>query len=349
VNNVYICGNFGENYNLIGGQIVRTNTIFKYLKKKEYLNIDYTDISYIKKRNIMLLFEIIKKYRKSDCVILIPGSNSIKILLPLFILLKKIYGKKIYQVAIGGWLTEWILKKKISKEKLMLIDKIFVQTQGLKDSLNEIGITNTSILYNFRLEEYNKRFDMQETSNIINKEIKLIFCSRVVKEKGIEIAIEAVKKVIDKGYDIAFHFYGNVKDHYLKKLYTIISDYENNIEYMGVIEPEKVVSVMRNYDVMIFPTFHSGEGFPGTILEAYMAGIPVIASDWKYNSEFVNENSTGLLCNVNDSVDLKNKIIQLANNQKVLAKYKEKSQQEANKYSPDVVMDEFNKILEESS
>lgn len=40
---------------------------------------------------------------------------------------------------------------------------------------------------------------------------------------------------------------------------------------------------------MLFPTYWSGEGFPGVIIDAYIAGVPVIASDWNFNKEVVSD------------------------------------------------------------
>ncbi len=34
-------------------------------------------------------------------------------------------------------------------------------------------------------------------------------------------------------------------------------------------------------------------GFAGTLIDAMAAGVPVIASNWKYNPEIVIENVTG--------------------------------------------------------
>ena len=53
---------------------------------------------------------------------------------------------------------------------------------------------------------------------------------------------------------------------------------------------DKSVDVLKDYFALLFPTYYEGEGFAGTLIDAYSAGVPVIASDWKYNSELVNEN-----------------------------------------------------------
>lgn len=53
--------------------------------------------------------------------------------------------------------------------------------------------------------------------------------------------------------------------------------------------------VLKNYDALLFPTYYEGEGFAGTIIDAFAAGLPVIASDWKYNSEIIKQGITGVI------------------------------------------------------
>ena len=53
--------------------------------------------------------------------------------------------------------------------------------------------------------------------------------------------------------------------------------------------------ILANYDVMLFPTFWSGEGFPGIVIDALISGLPIIATDWNINKEVVIDKKTGML------------------------------------------------------
>jgi len=59
---------------------------------------------------------------------------------------------------------------------------------------------------------------------------------------------------------------------------------------------------------MLFPTFWVGEGFPGIIIDAYIAGLPIIASDWNLNGEIIDEKETGFIIKKKDSIQLKDKM-----------------------------------------
>lgn len=84
-------------------------------------------------------------------------------------------------------------------------------------------------------------------------------------------AVDAISAV--KG--TSFHIYGGLID---------ISEDElrrNRVIYKGLIKPETVAEIMGQYDLLLFPTRHHGEGYPGTLVEAAMVGLPIIASKWR--------------------------------------------------------------------
>ena len=68
----------------------------------------------------------------------------------------------------------------------------------------------------------------------------------------------------------------------------------NRVRYCGVVSPEHVIQVLKKYDVLLLPTFYAGEGYPGVILEAYSAGLPVICTRWQALPEIVDD-SSGIL------------------------------------------------------
>ena len=67
------------------------------------------------------------------------------------------------------------------------------------------------------------------------------------------------------------------------------------VEYKGVVPFAKSTDVLNGYFALLFPTYYQGEGFAGTLIDAMAAGIPVIASDWRYNSEVVESGVNGYL------------------------------------------------------
>lgn len=56
--------------------------------------------------------------------------------------------------------------------------------------------------------------------------------------------------------NVKIDFYGQMKDDYFNKYLSNIDMYQ----YKGVIQPDDVITTLKSYDVLIFPTHYDGEG-----------------------------------------------------------------------------------------
>jgi glycosyltransferase involved in cell wall biosynthesis len=103
---------------------------------------------------------------------------------------------------------------------------------------------------------------------------------------------------------------------------------------------DKSVEVLKEYFSLLFPTYYEGEGFAGTLIDAYSAGVPVIATDWRYNAELINQN-TGYVYPTGDQqafIDILHKIV---SNPKMITDKKQLCLKEAEKYKIDKVVGDF--------
>ncbi len=112
-----------------------------------------------------------------------------------------------------------------------------------------------------------------------------------------------------RGLDRIFSidFYGEIIDEYYE--YNLKD--EPNMNYCGILDSNHIIQTLQNYDALIFPSHYEGEGCPGILIEGMAAGIPIIASDWKYNSEFVIDGENGYLCQPLKADDYISAIIKL--------------------------------------
>lgn len=76
-----------------------------------------------------------------------------------------------------------------------------------------------------------------------------------------------------------------------------------NISFVGKITSKDVLRIMNQSQALIIPSIWY-EGFPMSIVEAYSAALPVIASNIGSLSECILQGQTGLLFNSGDSNDL---------------------------------------------
>ena len=82
---------------------------------------------------------------------------------------------------------------------------------------------------------------------------------------------------------------------------------------------------------MVLLTKYEGEGFPGSILDAYISGIPVIVTNWKFLPEFVDEGKTGFV--VNNANDFIDKVIRLSEDNELLLDMKKAALEKSSNYS----------------
>jgi len=122
---------------------------------------------------------------------------------------------------------------------------------------------------------------------------RFVFLSHVKKSKGIEELIEASEHLDDGAQvDVYGPFMEGVSEQSFRG--------RSRICYRGEVPAGEADAVLRQYDAVVFPTYWPGEGYPGIILEAYGAGIPVITTRWMSIPEIVDD-SCGILVEPKDS------------------------------------------------
>jgi len=334
---IFICGNFGYKKNIqIGGQHAKTQELKNFIVRKiGKENVSYVDTAYIKSKPFTTLRKIKKNFIKKNSVIVLPGKNGIKYLLPIFIILKKLFNKDLRYVVIGGWLFEFLVKRRLYLNLCKNINGIYIETELLKNKLFDIGLKNVFVLPNFRKIDFVVR-----KINKIGKPFKLVYFSRIDKEKGIELAIEAISRINKNNKEniVTLDIYGSIRINYKNDFINILKKCKKFISYKGYLEPNNIHSTLYKYDLMIFPTYCKTECFPGAIIDSYISGVPVLASNWQYSNEIIKENITGKLFVSQDIQDLTNKLKFLINNPKLVYKMKKYSVQEAKKYNDELVI-----------
>lgn len=120
----------------------------------------------------------------------------------------------------------------------------------------------------------------------------IVTVARLSKEKGIERALEAVKRCIKKGYKLHYHIVGSGdQSEYLKNL---TRDYglENVVTFYGSqVNP---YPYMKNADLFLLPSYH--EAAPMVFDEAACLGLPVLATETTSTEEMITESGSGFVC-----------------------------------------------------
>ena len=96
--------------------------------------------------------------------------------------------------------------------------------------------------------------------------------------------------------------------------------------------------MLKNYFALLFPTHFFTEGIPGTIIDAYAAGIPVLSTRWESFADLIDDGKTGLGYDFNNDKDLEDLLITVAHSPEQILDMKQNCIKKAKEYLPPEAM-----------
>lgn len=332
IKRITIIGHFGANKNILDGQTIKTKILYEELKKATNWDIKKVDTYYKKKNPLKLILDTLKCLVSTKDIIVLLSGNGMRMYFPILSFFSKVFQINVYHDVIGGNLDNYVSKYPRFKKYLNSFRVNWVETEGMKKKLQLQGIHNCEVMPNFKrlkiVEDYKVEF---------SEPYHFCIFSRVMKEKGIEDAINTIEKInSDKGRKICeLDIYGRIDDGYVERFKKILKKSTDAINYKGMVPYDKSVEAIKDYYALLFPTYWDGEGFPGTIVDAFSAGLPVIATDWNCNGEIVENKKNGILYPNDEVKNLEEAIKWVIQNIDSMKEMKKNSIRSAKLFQPD--------------
>lgn len=339
MNKIAVIGNFGGGKPTVDGQTVKTrvltDTLINIYGKENILVFDtFGGIKTLFKAPFIALMAL----AKCRNVVILPAHNSIRVFVPLLTLFQKLFkGRRVHYVVIGGWLPVFIKTRRLLAHCLRKVYMIYAETISMEKALHSMNFINVTYMPNF------KPLEIAPESSLDKK-----FCepypvctfSRVWSMKGIADAAEAVMYVNSKSGRIVFNLdiYGKVEAGEEEWFSSLMGKVSSEVRYKGVVSFDKSVQVLKDYAFMVFPTRCPGEGIPGTIIDAYAAGLPVVSSLYPNFSEIIDEGVTGFGYEFGNVEALKSLLLRIAMNPEMILSLKKNCIRSASKYQPKEVV-----------
>lgn len=293
---ILICGNFGTGGPTSSGQVIKTKIVSEEILKqlgKEKCTVFNT---YKRLRSLLKAYFIyIPTLFRFKHVVMFPAHSGVVMLVPAFYVAKLLFGVKLHFVVIGGWLPTFLKLFPISRIALRRYDGIYVETNTMKTALQQQGFKNVFVMPNCKPLKILRE---EELCYQHTEPFKLVTFSRVMKEKGIEDLIRVIKQINETtGRTVySLDIYGHIQEGeevWFKEVMASVAD-NHSFSYKGKIPFTESTSVLASYFALVFPTRFFTEGIPGTIIDAYSAGLPVIASKWESFNDVVDDGVTGI-------------------------------------------------------
>lgn len=214
------------------------------------------------------------------------------------------------------------------------LDKIIVQSPKMVHDLEKAGLKNAVYVPN---SKHFYEIEKRDNQDVVTK---FVFLSRISPEKGCDYILNCIDRLNAMGLSdkIRVVFYGKPEVGYTQFYERV--NLLDNVEYKGSLDltNRNGYEQLAENDVFIFPTFFPNEGFPGALIDAMIAGLPVIASDWNYNNEVVVEGETGIMIPAHNENALYNEMLAFIENKYDIRQMRKACMREAHKYDVNEVL-----------
>jgi glycosyltransferase involved in cell wall biosynthesis len=183
-----------------------------------------------------------------------------------------------------------------------------------------------------------------------NQTFNLLYAGRLVAEKGVDTAIQALKKLIDQGMQsIRLSLAGSGSADYQTYLRQLVTQagLDNYVSFLGHVRPEEMPRLLQQFDVLLMPSTWE-EPFSRMVLEGMISGLVVVATPRGGTTEILIDGENGLLFTPGDHEDLARKIARLVEDPKLRTQLAIAGQQTViERFTMTRMMDEIENYLQD--
>jgi len=177
--------------------------------------------------------------------------------------------------------------------------------------------------------------------NRLDSNINLLFLGRIVKSKGIQIAIDIIRKINENSDRVTLHVLGDGPD--LDEIKS--SAINEKIIFHGYLKGEEKYRIISNCHILLLPTLYK-EGLPNAILESMLFGLAIFSTKVAGIPDIMQESINGFIINPGNLNECVEKVMNLIDNQSLLIKISETNHIKAKgAFVPEVVRKRLLKIL----
>ena len=286
------------------------------------------------------LLNLHKALRKTNVVYLLTGFFDFFfwITFPALILIK-IHKKRVILSARGGKAQDFFEKyKPVIKSILKQVDVITTPSSFLREAfvkvlqLNPIVIPNVADLTQFTFKQ----------RNIFSP--KLLVTRSLEEIYDIDCVIRAFKTVHDRFPDARLGIVGDGEERkHLEHLASRLK-LDDCVVFHGSIKHDEIQDLYAQYD--IFVNASRFDNFPGSILEAFASGLPVVTTKAGGIPYMVEDGVTGLVVDVGNCAGLAENVLKLIQQPELGRSMAQNARKKCERYSSENIRTLLLPILE---
>lgn len=245
--------------------------------------------------------QLFQKGRRADCILIFGSNQFLLSLTPLLVLLSRILGKPCFVRSFGGSLDQFSeglhpLLRRVLLWGFGRSNGLLVETKLLYRHFSKVLPENTHHVTAYRPLKPSQAGNNTPTAiNETSEKLRLVFISWVRAEKGVRDLLHALQSLLpDEQAQIHCDIFGPIVEEYKAEFDQELAK-TPSASYGGVLDNAQVLEKMQSYNALIFPTYYQGEGYPGVIVEAMAAGLPVITTNYRSIPDMIDDGVNGYL------------------------------------------------------
>lgn len=317
------------------GERIKCTLIYESLKK--FMDLSVINLSVHKIINTLaIFFKSLFGKKKYEYIVISKDAHGANIIQKILNLTKYPSDRVVY-FEIGPFLYDRILNSSIKKDTFIKDRLIVVETPSMKEELKSLGFERISIFPNFKPIIDVPFIEMKYPKETLD----LVFLSRIEEPKGIYDLVDCLAEVNKDKIRFNLDIYGRPQSEVEEKHIKEIEQKYPFIHYFGMMEVGSFESyrTLSRYDLHVFPTKYR-EGFPGTIIDFFIAGVPTLSSSFARHHEILTAKDS-IIYEQGNNGQLIEKLNFVYSNQKMLSELRKNSYARREKYS----VEEFERYL----
>lgn len=241
-----------------------------------------------------------------------------------------------------NWLIYYNVEKYLSKftDTIVTINKedySRAKTFKAKSVIAVPGIgVDSSKFDNVKVDRNKKREELA----IPEGAIVLLTIGEMIKRKNHETALRALAQLTNDNYIFLICGRGELESH-LKDL-AVNLGIEDKVRFLGFRNDIPEICIAS--DIFVFPSYQ--EGLPVSVMEAMSAGLPIVASRIRGNTDLIQDGNGGFLHEPEDYSGIAKSIDKVIEDESLRAKMSVRNKNEVKKYDKKVVKDRMRELYE---
>ena len=185
---------------------------------------------------------------------------------------------------------------------------------------------------------YKEKQELKESIGLEKDDFILTCVARLDKNKNQRFLIEVMEQLVKENNNIHLLLVGPDELNGLFQKNVKKKHLENNVHFLG--KREDIPQILAITDIVVSASLR--EGLPVNVMEAFAAGKPVVALKCRGMEDLIKNNETGFI--INNKEDLKEKILNLLNDEKIKVRLIENERKKIDRYIVNNVIEETKRI-----